>query len=208
MQPVWIIGSGGHAKVVIDTLRTSRVFDVLGVLDDDPLRLGTEVLGVPVRGEASLESIDRFGIEQAIIAVGSNRARATVARLLAGRVSWTTAIHPTAHLAPGVRIGEGTVVFAGAIVQPGSVIGRHVILNTACSVDHDGSIGDFVHIAPGVRLAGDVKVGDGALLGIGCSVIPERTVGAWATIGAGSVVVDDIPNDVTAKGIPAKSSKT
>ena len=207
MRPIWIIGAGGHAKVVIDTLRTLGTFDVLGVLDDDPLRLGTEVLGVPVRGEASLESIDRFGIEQAIIAIGSNRARAAVAGRLADRVSWATAIHPTAHLAPGVRIGEGTVVFAGAIVQPSSVIGHHVILNTACSVDHDGSIGDFVHIAPGVRLAGNVQVGAGVLLGIGCSVIPERTIGAWATIGAGSVVVDDIPPDVTAKGIPAKSSE-
>lgn len=160
MQPVWIIGAGGHAKVVIDTLRTLGTFDILGVLDDDPLRLGIEVLGVPVRDEASLEAIDRFGIEQAIIAIGSNRARAAVARLLAGRVSWATAVHPTSHLAPGVRIGEGTVVFAGAIVQPGSVIGRHVILNTACSVDHDGLIGDFVHMAPGVRLSGNVQVGE------------------------------------------------
>jgi len=208
MQPVWIIGAGGHAKVVIDTLRTLGTFDVLGVLDDDPLRLGTEVLRVPVRGETSHESIDRFGIEEAIIAIGCNRARAVVAGRLAGRVSWATAIHPTAHLAPGVRIGEGTVVFAGAIVQPGSVIGRHVIINTACSVDHDGSIEDFVHIAPGVRLAGNVQVGVGVLLGIGCCVIPERTIGAWATIGAGSVVVSDVPPGVTAKGIPAKSSKT
>ena len=208
MRPIWIIGASGHANVVIDTLRTLGTFDVVGVLDDDPSRLGTEILGLPVRGEASLESIDRFGIEQAIIAIGSNRARAAVDRRLTGRVSWATAIHATAHLAPGVRIGEGTVVFAGAIVQPGSVIGLHVILNTACSVDHGGSIGDFVHVAPGVRLAGNVQIGEGALLGIGCSVIPERTIGAWATIGAGGVVVDDIPPDVTAKGIPAKSAKT
>ena len=208
MRPIWIIGAGGHAKVVIDTSRTSGSFDVLGVLDDDPLRLGTEVLGVTVRGDASLESIDRFGIEQAIIAVGYNRARAAVARRLAGRVSWATAIHPTAYLASGVRVGEGTVVLAGAIVQPSSVIGHHVILNTACSVDHDGSIGDFGHIAPGVRLAGNVQVGEGGLLGIGCSVIPERTIGAWATIGAGSVVVDDVPPHVTVKGIPTKPSRT
>ncbi len=207
MRPIWIIGAGGHAKVVIDTLRTLGTFDVLGVLDDDPLRLGTDVLRIPVRGDVSHKSIDRFGIEEAIIAIGSNRARAAVAGRLADRVSWATAIHPTAHLAPGVRIGEGTVVFAGAIVQPSSVVGRHVILNTACSVDHDGSIGDFVHMAPGVRLAGNVQVGEGALLGIGCSVIPERTIGAWATIGAGGVVVDDIPPDVTAKGIPATSSE-
>jgi sugar O-acyltransferase (sialic acid O-acetyltransferase NeuD family) len=208
MRPIWIIGAGGHAKVVIDTVRALGTIDVRGVLDDDPLRLGTDVLGVPVRGEASLESIDRFGVEQAIIAVGSNRARAALARRLAGRLSWATAIHPTACLSRDVSIGEGTVVFAGAVVQPSSVVGRHVILNTACSVDHDGLVGDFVHIAPGVRLAGNVRVGDGAQLGIGCCIIPGRTIGHWASIGAGSVVVHDIPPDVTVKGVPAKSSKT
>ena len=35
-----------------------------------------------------------------------------------------------------------------------------------------------------------------------------RAYSVRATIGAGGVVVDDIPPDVTAKGIPAKSSKT
>jgi UDP-perosamine 4-acetyltransferase len=207
MRTIWIIGAGGHAKVVIETLRATGTIGVLGALDDDPTRQGTEVRGVPVRGEVSLGSIDRFGIEHAIMAVGSNRARAEMVRRLAGRVSWTTAIHPTAHLAPGVHIGKGSVVFAGAIVQPDSVIGRHVILNTASSVDHDVMIGDFAHIAPGVRVAGNVRVEEGALLGIGCSVAPGCTVGAWATIGAGSVVVHDIPPGVTAKGTPARLSK-
>src|SRR5271166_203560 len=57
MSTIWIVGAGGHAKVVIDTLRATETVDVLGVLDDDRTRQGTEVLGVPVRGEASLQSI-------------------------------------------------------------------------------------------------------------------------------------------------------
>jgi UDP-perosamine 4-acetyltransferase len=203
MRPIWILGAGGHAKVVIATLRAAGSFEVLGVLDDDPARRKTDVLGVPVRGDISLGSVERFRIEHAISAIGSNPARATVFRRLCGRVSWTTAIHPTAHIAPGVRIGEGTVVFAGAIVQPDSVIGRHAILNTACSIDHDNVIEDFAHVAPGVRMAGNVKLGEGALLGIGCIVLPGRTIGARATVGGGSVVVGDIPCDVTAKGTPA-----
>lgn len=207
MKPLWVIGAGGHAKVVVDTARSTGRFEVVGLLDDNEDRWGRQFLGARVRGAASRELASRLGIGLAVIAIGSNRARAEVAQRLDGLVAWASLVHPTAHLAPGVRIGEGTVVFAGAIVQPSSVIGHHAILNTACSIDHDNSIGDFVHIAPGVRLAGNVRVQEGALMGIGSSVVPGCAIGAWATIGAGGVVVHDIPPGVTAKGVPAKLSE-
>lgn len=204
MRPVWVIGSGGHAKIVIDTLRATGAFEVVGALDEDPRRLDSEILGVQVQGDLSPWSLDRLGVERAVIAIGSNRVRAAVARRLDGRLAWETPVHPQACVADGVRIGEGTVVFAGAVVQPGAVIGRHVILNTACSVDHDNTIDDFGQIAPGSHLAGCVRVGEGAFLGTGSCVIPGCSVGAWATVGAGGVVTRDVPPGVTAKGVPAR----
>lgn len=207
MKPVWVIGSGGHAKGVIDTLRAMREWDVVGSLDDDRGRWGSEVLGVPVRGDASEEALARFAIEYAVIAVGSNSARARIAGRLAHRVSWVSAVHPTAYLASGIRLGEGCVVFPGAVVQPSSVVGDHAILNAMCSVSHDGSVGTFAHVGPGAHLAGNVTIGEGAFLGVGCCVLPGHVVGSWATVGAGAVVVTDIPDAVTAKGVPARFNK-
>lgn len=204
MTPLWIIGSGGHAKVVIDAARASCRFEVAGVLDDDPRRRETRVLGIPVRAEASPEAVNRLGIRHAVIAVGCNRARAGIARRLDGLLTWAAVVHPKAYLAEGVTVGEGSVVCAGAILQPDAVIGRHAIVNTAASIDHDSLVGDFTHVAPGARLAGDVRLGPGAFLGIGSSVLPRCSVGAWATIGGGGVVIRDIPPGVTAVGIPAR----
>lgn len=204
MRLIWVIGSGGHAKVVIDALRASGECDVAGILDDAPERWGAEVLGVPVRGEISERSIVRLAIESAVIAIGSNSTRAEVARRFGHRLSWSRAVHPTAYLAPGVRLGEGSVVLAGAIIQPDTVIGDHAILNTMCSVDHDGVIGDFTHVGPGAHLAGNVRVGEGAFLGVGSCVVPGRLVDAWSTVGAGGVVVTDIPRGAIAKGVPAR----
>ena len=158
MKPLWVIGASGHAKVVIDTARATGRFEVVGLLDDNQDCWGQQVLGVPVRGAASREQVSRLGIELAVIAIGSNRSRAEVAQRLYGLVAWATLVHPSVYLAPGVTPGQGTVIFAGAIVQVDSSIGRHVILNTACSVDHDSILDDFVHLAPGVRLAGQVRV--------------------------------------------------
>jgi sugar O-acyltransferase (sialic acid O-acetyltransferase NeuD family) len=204
MKPVWVLGAGGHAKVVIDTLRATGAWDVVGLLDDDGARWGTEYLAIPVEGEISDQLIGRFGVEFAVIAIGSNYARAKIATRLTHTISWVNAIHPTAHLASGVRLGVGCVVCSGTIVQPDAVIGDHAILNTMCSVDHDGIIGKFAHIGPGAHLGGNVKVGEGALLGVGSCVAPGRMVGAWAMVGAGAAVVNDIPKGVTAMGVPAR----
>jgi sugar O-acyltransferase (sialic acid O-acetyltransferase NeuD family) len=202
-EPVWIIGAGGHAKVVIDTLRAAGGFAIAGVLDDDPRRWDGALLGVPIVGDTSADTLARQGVARAVIAVGSNATRAAIAARCAGRVAWPHVVHPRAYVAPGVAVGEGTVIFAGAIVQPDAVLGRHAILNTGCSVDHDCVLGDFTHVAPGARLAGNVTVGPGSLVGLGATILPGRAIGAWATVGAGSVVVRDVPDGVVVKGVPA-----
>jgi sugar O-acyltransferase (sialic acid O-acetyltransferase NeuD family) len=203
VTPLWIVGSGGHAKVVINAARASGRFEVVGVLDDDRRRHGMRVLEVPIHDEITTEVVERLEVRHAVIAVGCNRTRANLARRLDGRILWATVVHPTACIASAVTVGEGTVVCAGAIIQPDSTIGRHVILNTASSVDHDCLVGDFAHIAPGSLLAGDVRIGPGALLGIGSKILPRCSVGAWATVGAGGVVIRDVASCVTVIGIPA-----
>lgn len=206
MRSLWIIGSSGHAKVLIELIRAIGEFELAGVLDDDPRRWSQYLAGVEIRGGASPEEIRRFGIKDAVIAVGDNRSRAKIAeRLEGGGLTWAALVHPTAYVASGVSLGEGTIVLAGAIVQTGSVIGRHAIVNTASSVDHDCNIGDFVHIGPGVHLAGRIRVGLGTLLGVSSCVVPGRTIGKWATVGAGGVVVRDVPDGVKAVGIPARA---
>jgi sugar O-acyltransferase (sialic acid O-acetyltransferase NeuD family) len=204
MSRLWIIGAGGHAKVAIDTARAAGLAEPAGVLDDDPSRQRTTVLGVPVRGATDLETIKKLGAERAILAIGSNCARSQLAGRLDGHVVWATLIHPAAVVSESARIGEGTVVFAGSVIQPEATIGRHVIVNTMACIDHDCAIGDFAHIAPGVRLAGNVYVGEGAFLGIGSCVIPGSRIGEWATVGAGGVVVDNVPVGAVAKGVPAR----
>lgn len=201
---VWILGARGHAKVVVDAIRSAHAHEIEGALDDDSTLHGESVLGIPVRGAITAESIARHGVRHAIIAIGSNQARQSIARRLAGLVEWLTVVHPQATVAEGVLLGEGTVVFAGAVVQPDARIGRHVILNTCCSVDHDCVIEDFAHIAPGARLAGNCTVEEAVLLGIGSSVVPGLTIGAGSIVGAGAAVVANIPRRVVAVGVPAR----
>lgn len=195
---VVVFGGGGHAKVVVSTLLQSGQ-PVEAVYDDDEVKWGQRLLGVPIGPRASGSSF----AGSAVVAIGDNAIRE---RIAAGEPSrrWAAPIHPTAYVDPSARIGPGTVVLAGAVVQPDAVIGAHAIINTGATIDHDCVIGDFAHVGPGVHLAGSVKVGRGALLGIGSSVLPGICIGQWSTVGAGSVVTRNLPERTVAIGIPAK----
>ncbi len=196
---VYVLGAGGHAKVVLSTLIAQGV-PVMCALDDSPAKWGQYIYDVPILGPIEIY-LDK--IRKAIIAIGANSVRKQMAQRLSN-VEWISAIHPQAYVDKTAIIGGGTVVFAGAVVQPDAQIGEHAIINTSASVDHDCQIGSYVHIAPGVRLTGGVHIGEGALIGAGAVVLPELKVGEWSIIGAGAVVTRDIPPYSVAVGVPAK----
>lgn len=196
---IYVIGAGGHAKVVMQSLRRAGV-PVAAIFDDRPELRGANFCGAPVVGPiAQLTEMPRRPV---VLAIGDNRCRRRIAEQW--NLDWFTLVDPQAVVMPDVVLGPGTVVFPGAIVQTGSRLGRHVIVNNAATVDHDCTVGDFVHLAPGVHLAGKVSVEEGAFLGIGAAVIPNTTVGCWSVVGAASAVVRDIPADTVAYGNPAR----
>jgi UDP-perosamine 4-acetyltransferase len=194
-----VVGAGGHAKVVIATVRAAGG-DVVAVYDDDHSKWGQQILGVPIQGPISGEEI---GGGPAIIAIGNNRVRQSLAQRL--HAQWVSVCHPSATVHPSVSLGPGTVVFAGVVIQPDATIGAHSILNTAASVDHDCILGDFVHIGPGVSLCGGVTLDEGVVLGVGAKVAPNVEIGPWSTAGAGAVCVVDVARDTTVVGVPARS---
>ena len=193
-----VVGAGGHAKGVIATVRAAGG-DVVAAYDDDEGRWGQQILGVPIKGPISDEEI---GSAPAIIAVGDNRARQSLAARL--HAQWVSVCHPNTTVHPSVSLGAGTVVFAGAVIQPDATIGAHSILNTAATVDHDCIVGDFVHIGPGVSVCGGVALDEGVLLGVGAKVAPNIEIRPWSTAGAGAVCVVDVPRDTTVVGVPAR----
>ncbi|MBI1945856.1 MAG: acetyltransferase [Deltaproteobacteria bacterium] len=195
-RPVVVVGAGGHAKVVIATLRAAGR-TVIGCAVRDRSEPTGHLLGVPLVAEDDLPA----GAEL-LLGVGDNHLRQRLAGKLVG--PWTSCVHPAATVAEGSVLGVGTLVCAGAVVQADARLGAHVIVNTCASVDHDCIVGDFVHVAPGARLAGDVTVELGALIGVGAAVAPKRRVGAWSIVGAGGTVVRDVPPSTTVVGVPAR----
>ena len=209
MIPVVGFGAGGHAKVVIEILRSMKEYEIAGLLEIRRELWGTQVLGVEVLGDDSLMAeLKGRGIDHAFIGVGTvgdTEPRRQLYENVIGRgFMIATAIHAVATVSPSARIGVGPAIMAGAIVNANAVIGNNVIVNTGAIVEHDCVIGDHTHIATGVRLAGGVQVGPGSHIGIGAVVRQEIKIGAGAIVGAGAVVVRDVPAGITVMGVPAK----
>ena len=191
-----VIGAGGHGKVVISTLQAAGIA-VDAVYDDNSHRWGTKILGVPVCGPIAelTKKPHRF---RGIIGIGNAQIRQRLVELLA--IEWITAIHPRAFVHSSAQLGEGTVVFAGAVVQPDVIVGQHGIVNTSASIDHDCEIGNFVGIGPGSHLSGTVLIGNRTLLGTGSSVLPNIQIADDVTVGAGTVVIRNLASGCTLVG--------
>ncbi len=212
MTQVIGLGAGGHAKVVIETLRLIGGYEIIGLLDPKQELWGIKVLGVPVLGDDQLLSeIFNQGVCWAFIGLGGvgdlQPRRELFEKVRRQGFQIVSAVHPQAIISPSAKIGHGPTVMASATINAAAHLGENVIVNTGAIIEHDCIIGDHVHIATGAKLAGTVHVEAGAHIGLGASILEGIRVGEDAIVGAGAVVVDDVPERVTVVGIPARILK-
>ena len=205
MRPrVVVLGASGHAKVVLEILEEMGNFEIIGCTA--AAAASHEILRYPVLGgDDILPALFAGGTLHAFVAVGDNRIRQKVIRRIRDLgFTLVSAVSHSALVSPRARVGEGAAIMPGATINVDSQVGDGAIINTGATVDHDCIVGECAHIAPGVNLAGNVKVGEGAFLGIGSCAVPGVAIGAWAMVGAGAAVICDLPDGVTAVGVPAR----
>jgi UDP-perosamine 4-acetyltransferase len=199
---VVVVGAGGHARVVVEALLPRAA---AGHLSPEPAadpRLGAYLGGddaIPVLAGGGYAFALGLGF---VDAAGATR-RARLLDLLAD-AELVTVVHAAATVSPTASVGAGTFVAAAAVLGTEVQVGRATIVNTGALIDHDCVIGDNVHIAPGAVLSGGVSVGANTLIGVGAAVIQGITIGSGVIVGAGAVVTADLPDGITAIGVPAR----
>lgn len=206
-RPVVIIGGGGHAGVLISTLRALRR-EIIGMLHPDAALIGCTIAGVCVLGDddgISGFKTDAVELVNGIGSVSSLAKRRDIFMKFKERgYTFASVVHPGALAMDDVQWGEGVQIMAGAVIQNGCVIGDDAIINTGAIVDHDCRIGGHVHIATGAVISGGVTIGAMTHVGAAASVIQGVRIGAGAVIGAGSVVINDVSAYAQVVGVPAK----
>jgi sugar O-acyltransferase (sialic acid O-acetyltransferase NeuD family) len=195
MKPVILMGSGGHARVLLDILnRLSQ--PILGFTDLPKQRnnLSPAFLNLPMLGTDeeifnyppdAIHLVNGLGM---IPGPGIFRRRDIYQKFKHYGYTFPAIVHPSAVLAEDVILREGVQIMAGAVIQTGTVIGENCIINTRAAVDHDTVVNSHVHIAPGTTVCGNVTIGEGTFVGAGSTIIQGIKIGANCIIKAGSVI--------------------
>jgi sugar O-acyltransferase (sialic acid O-acetyltransferase NeuD family) len=209
-RPVCVIlGGGGHARMLIESLALTKGARLYGVLALSGAARGGKVLDVPVVGDDTLLPVlKRRGVTHFVVArggVGDNtpRRKLFVAAVGSG-LKPLTVVHSSAIVSALAEIGEGAQLLPGCIVNAGARVGANAIINSGAIVEHDCEIGAHAHVATGARLAGSVTVGARAHVGVGASVKQGIVIGEGAVVGAGAAVVADVPAGAVVAGVPAR----
>lgn len=195
-EKIVIVGAGGHAKTIVDTLERLDTFEIAGYISKE--NVGSDIYrGYKIIGrDEDLKEIYKSGVVNAIIAVGF-MGRSTLRQKLYEDLKQIgyklpAIVDPTAIIATDVVIDEGTYIGRNVVVNADAKIGKCCILNTSCVVDHENHIGNFTHISVQAVCCGKVHIGENCMLGANSTVIQNITVGDNTVIGAGALIIKDI----------------
>lgn len=197
---VYIYGTGYEGKIVLEILKSSSKYEVMGFVDDAP---GKQTFcGIPV-----VNLVDRNPEYAIVLGFGNEKAekieRKKELHLQLG-AEHIKVIANSCFISDDSIIGDDFICHPKAVVMNNTRIGRHVIIGTGAVVEHDNRIDDYVQICSNVTTNGNVWIGEGSFIGAGAVILPNIKIGKNVVVGAGAVVVKDVSDGKTVMGVPAR----
>ena len=205
MEEIILIGFGGHAKVVTDTIEQSGKYRIVGYIEKNAITEGCYRGYRVIGSDDDLQVFYDRGIRNAFITVGfmgnSHVRRKLYDKLKQIGYALPVIVDESAIIAKDAIIKEGTYVGKNAVVNSNVIVGKMSIINTSAVVEHDNLIEEFSHLSVGAVACGGVTIGRDCFVGANATLIQGITVGNEAIIGAGTVVLGDVPHNETIYGV-------
>lgn len=198
MKEILIIGAGGHAMACIDVIEMEGIYKIKALVGL-PEEVGTELLGYEVKYTDNDFLKLRSEYEAVCVALGqiSNPLPRKEMFQRVKKLSFVVPriLSPTSYVSKHALIGEGSMVFHGAVINAGAKIGSNSIINSRSLLEHGVTVGDHTHISTGVLLNGSTSIGDATFIGSGTVVGQAVNIGDKVVVGMGSKVFKDLPSD-------------
>ena len=207
MEDIVLVGFGGHAKSVIDSIERAKKFHIIGFTD---IVAQKEYRGYKYLGNDDvLQKYFDEGIKCAAVTLGymgTGKIRDYLYyRLKRIGFCLPVIIDSSSVLAEDVIIKEGTFVGKNCVINSASEIGSMCIINTGAVIEHESYVGDFSHVSVNATLCGSVMLGEHCFVGANSTIIQNVRVESECIIGAGSVVLGDVAIGQKVFGIVKKS---
>lgn len=203
-----LFGAGKFAQLLRYCLTHDSDHTVVGFAVDQSYLSGSVGCDLPIVDFAHIEQVFPPEENMLVFAIGAHemntvrRDRFISAKQRGYEVS--TYISSRALTWPDLSLGEGVLVFEGAIIQPYARIGGNTAIRSGVHLSHHVTVGDHCFIGPGACLGGGAVVQDRCFIGLNATVSNGVTLAEGCVIGAGAAVMADTEPDGVYVGVPAK----
>lgn len=204
MEDIILLGIGGHAHSVVDSIEQAGKYRIVGFLDikerQQNFYKDYQVIGT----DDDLDDYYRKGIRNAFITIGYMGNYTTRNRLYKHlkEIGFVipNIIDITADIALDAVLDDGIFVGKRAVVNANAVINKMCIINTGAVIEHDCYVGEYSHLAVGSVICGNVSIGAQTLIGANATIIQGISVGSNVIIGAGTVITKVIHDNTIKYG--------
>jgi sugar O-acyltransferase (sialic acid O-acetyltransferase NeuD family) len=206
MKNLIIIGARGFGREVYNLAISCNGFNeeyiIKGFLDDKSEALDGFENYPPI-----LSPVEEYVIlkdDIFICALGSVIFKKKYSQIILDKGGeFITLIHPTALISINLKIGIGCIIGSFSVISCDIKIGNFVTIQPFSDLGHDVKVGDWCHINCYSFLGGFVQVEEEATINTGAIIHPDKEIGKSAIVGAGSVVIRNVPPNITVYGNPA-----
>lgn len=207
MEPIILIGGGGHCISCIDVIRSENKFEIIGILDM-PDKIGNTILGIPIIGTDSDIPNLISKCKHFLITVGQIKSSAKRCQIYdfikKHKGILPVIISARAYVSQFAIIEEGTIIMHNALINANSKIGKNCIINTGALIEHEVIIEDFCHVSTHAVVNGQAQVGKYSFLGSNSVIANNISLPDNIIVAAGSCILKTPKETGTYIGNPAR----
>lgn len=187
MKNIVIVGAGDLGKEIVwlieDINKRQPTYLILGFLDDDTSKTGSDFYGYKVLGGTEqLQDLSKKMPLSAVIAIQDGGVRKKIVDAHPEFDKWDSIIHPTAVIASTSSVGKGSVFFPQVTVSVDSDLGDFGLYYIHSIVCNDCKIGNYVSIMSGASISEHAEIGDECFIAAGACVYPHKTLGRGSEV--------------------------
>ena len=205
MKDLVIVGTGGWDVIPLieDINAEKQSFNLLGFLEKDESKHGTDLYGYPILGGDELLLTEFKNCAVVNNVMHTTRVHEIITQTLIQKYSindFPNLIHPTVRTKYST-FGQGNIIYPGAFIGMGVKIGSFNIIERA-TIGHETIIGNYNLLAT-CLIGSRCKIGDYNLIGNSASITNNVKMENDNEIGTGAVLMKKIKPSKHMLGNPA-----
>lgn len=197
LERLIIVGAGSTARLVMNFVRTHRLFEIAGFAVGSAYKGANEFEGIPLY---ALEELSARQRAECVFFVALMWNHCNADRRLLFETCTNMGLRLVNVISPLASIDgaaiRGTNCFVGdyAVIQPGAEICSNCYLDSGVFVAHDSRISQHCFLGAHAAIAGMARIGEQTFVGINATVFPGTTVGRKCILGAATAIKRNVPD--------------